>query len=334
MTTARKAWDVIKTEAADWALRSEASFSAPERAAFEAWRLADPRHDFAYQHALAACQDLRALSQIEELNGLAGVPTLRERAIGWSRLLPGLYWLAVRPQRRFGAAVAIGAAAALFVALMGPPVYETPVAELRAVTLDDGSVVTLGANSRLEMHFTASERRVTLDRGDAFFAVTKDASRPFVVTAGDTIVRVVGTKFDVRRGADDVRVAVVEGVVEVARPVPQAKADIHTLTAGQELIAARQGMRTETRVAKLAEPAAWRSGRLDYSSASLRQLIADANRYYAPGIELASDDLGDLQVTTSFRASQVDKMVESLADVLPLEASRRPDGRIILRARH
>ena len=334
MSGERESWDAVKSQAADWAVRGQTSLSRAEREMFEAWLNADARHAYAYDAAFVACEDLAALADVPEARVLLGTPSWRERVIALLRNLPPVHWLAVRPQRRLAGGMVL-AALALFV--LNPPtrspVYETQTAELRAVTLADGSIVTLSGNSRLETNFTRGERRVALTRGDAFFAVTKDPSRPFLVTAGETVVRVVGTKFDVKQSAEEVRVAVVEGVVEVGERASPAHPQ--TITVGQQITAARHGNKMEFRVSELTPPTtAARSLRLDYNGAKLRDIIADANRYYAPGVELSSDNLGDLLVTTSFRSTQVDKMVDSLVEILPVEVDHDVDGRIVIRPRN
>ncbi len=327
-------WDAVKAQAADWAVRTQGVLSRAEREAFETWRAADTRHEYAYQSAVAACEDLATLANVPGARSLLGAPSWRERVIALLRNLPPIHWLALRPERRLAGGMAV--AALVLLALNLPtrsPVYETQTAELRAVTLGDGSVVTLSANSRLVTDFTRSERRVALTRGDAFFAVTKDPARPFLVTAGDTMVRVVGTKFDVKQNAEEVRVAVVEGVVEVGERTSSVNSQV--ITVGQQITATRHGNKMEFRVSELTLPAAAaRSLRLDYNGAKLRDIIADANKYYPPGVELSSDNLGDLLVTTSFRSTQVDKMVDSLVDILPVEVAHDADGRIIIRPRN
>jgi transmembrane sensor len=78
---------------------------------------------------------------------------------------------------------------------------------------------------------------------------------------------------------------------------------------------------------------AWRSGRLVYDNAALRDIVADANRYTHTRIVIVDPQLETLRLTTSFRTSQVDGMVETLQAALPLVAERRVNGDILLRAR-
>ena len=333
MSAANTDWDNVKAQAAEWVFRTQGTLSKSQLEAFDAWRRADQRHDYAFKAASEAYSDLADLAQIPEVNTLFSPPTWRERTFEALRRFPPLHWLAVRPQRRM--ATGFVAVAALLLAISPPlrsPAYETQVAEMRAVTLPDGSIVALGSNSRLETHFTRNERRVALKRGDAFFAVTKNAARPFYVDAGDAVVRVVGTKFDVARGSADVRVAVVEGTVEVAEPTSSTspkRSDPQFITAGQQLTAARNNGQMEFRVSQLSPPAARASLRLDYSDAKLSDVVADANRYYTPGIELAGT-VGDLRVTMSFRSTQVEATMKNLMGILPVNVAENPDGRLVI----
>jgi transmembrane sensor len=78
---------------------------------------------------------------------------------------------------------------------------------------------------------------------------------------------------------------------------------------------------------------AWRRGRLFYDNTMLRDIVADANRYTRTRIVIADPQLEVLRLTTSFRTSQIDGMIETLQAALPLVAERRANGEILLRAR-
>jgi len=69
------------------------------------------------------------------------------------------------------------------------------VAEQRRVTLADGSSLDIAPDSRLRTRITTHRRDVTLERGQAFFAVMHDGVRPFVVHARGLSVTAVGTAF-------------------------------------------------------------------------------------------------------------------------------------------
>src|SRR5690606_35324362 len=88
-------------------------------------------------------------------------------------------------------------------------------AQVREYRLSDGSRITLGAGSRIRVDYTAAARRLTVEAGEAFFAVARDPQRPFVVHAGSGTITALGTAFNVRSLAGRVVVTVVEGKVEV-----------------------------------------------------------------------------------------------------------------------
>src|SRR5690606_38747537 len=79
--------------------------------------------------------------------------------------------------------------------------------------LSDGSSLILNTNSIVQQHYSATQRMVRLESGEALFNVAHDASRPFVVLAADGVFRAVGTRFSVRIDPDHVTVTVTEGRV-------------------------------------------------------------------------------------------------------------------------
>lgn len=305
--------------------------SAFDVAAFERWRSARPEHAAAFDRAEQVWQ---------ELGDLQTLPESREFFDEVAQL--------VKPRPRFyqrhrvSLALAAGIAAVALVLvpqLFGGRQYETQTAEVRALNLPDGSRVTLGAQSRIELSFTDTERRLRLEGGEAFFEVHKDPKRPFIVDAGAARIRVLGTKFDVHRGREQIDVAVLEGLVEVlpapaARPrirSEAAEAPIHVLKAGQQLSIGADQPNVVPRPTSLnTPPGSWRTGRLSYDSARLIEVIADANRYYPAGVSLASAELADFKVTTAFSVDQIDPLINSLTQALPLTARRDASGHVTL----
>jgi transmembrane sensor len=93
---------------------------------------------------------------------------------------------------------------------------ETELGEWKAVTLADGSELQLGPNTRLKFDLNEEQRSIALLRGEAYFKVAKDATRPFLVEANAYAVKAVGTQFAVSHRSDEVIVTVREGEVRVA----------------------------------------------------------------------------------------------------------------------
>lgn len=218
--------------------------------------------------------------------------------------------------------------------------YSTVGANISDVSLPDGSVVTLGAQSSLTVAFTSGERRVILDEGEGYFAVASNPSIPFTVVAGETAVRAVGTAFDVRRAIGSVRVDVVEGEVSVQSPTPAGTA-ANGSSLSATLINAKAGERlifdpviglTKRPTPPYAELAAWRTGRLEYFGEDLNRVVADANRYFDGDIKIISDTIGEMKVTATFPTSAVDQIFEILAEQVPITVSRTDNGDILLSA--
>jgi transmembrane sensor len=317
----------VHDEAAAWVAQLEGRAPvADERARFDEWIARSPAHAAAYEEALQTWRDLAAMRGSERYRALLGEPTFRERMVS-----------ALRAPR--WAVVAISAATLVVVVWLGlsldalpflhrPTHVVTQLAEVREVMLPDGTRIVLGAESQLDFVVTGKTRRATLIAGDAFFAVAHDPTRPFIVSTGDCTVRVVGTQFEIRRRPATIRVAVREGRVAVKRADTD---EASVLLSGAAWTAGNGGV--EIRAVDAMDVGAWRSGRLVYDNAALRDIVADANRYTRTRIVVADPQLETLRVTTSFRTSQIDGMVETLQAALPLVAERRPTGDIVLHAR-
>jgi transmembrane sensor len=328
--------DLIDEQASNWVVRQESTALSPdEQRDLQAWRAADPRHDRTYDSLRRTWGDIKALSGLAEL-----APVMEPHAAAGTGERANRRW------RPFAAAGFASAAAAVLVAILGvdapspppAPVFATEVAELRRLRLGDGTLITLGAKSEISVQFAGGERRVTLAGGEAFFEVARDVARPFVVTAGGSTIRVLGTKFDVARAAGSVRVSVLEGHVQVKAPSAGSQT-LHNLRAGQHLeLASSSGAVARESVgatpvaisqAPVPTPGSWRSGRLTYENARLGHVVADINRYYEPGVEL-DPAIADLRVTASFKTRELEAFLAALDTALPVRVTEEKSGAIQL----
>jgi transmembrane sensor len=249
-----------------------------------------------------------------------------------------------------GLAAAAAAAGIGFVLLPSRgELYRTEPGEQRRITLADGSSVMLNTASRLRVRMTDTERRLTLEEGQAFFRVAKDSSRPFRVFAGNDEVRAIGTAFDVRRDGDRARVVLVEGVVAIYRgtehkpaeapkvlnhPMAVAPEDhlLAVLEAGQQAVLAPDAP-VQVASVDLAKAQAWRFGRLILDSAPLGDTVADLNRYGGKQIVLADSSLETLRISGVFHTRQPDAFVEGVTAALPVRIASEDSSRIVLARR-
>jgi ferric-dicitrate binding protein FerR (iron transport regulator) len=188
--------------------------------------------------------------------------------------------------------------------------------ERDTVTLADGSTVILAAESRLEYpgEFAATSRDVTLV-GEAFFRVSQDAAKPFVVRAGTALVQVVGTEFVVRTPADsanDVTIAVAEGSVSV-RPRGAPSGQGVLLHPNQVARVNPEGVTTVSDAGDLDRYLGWVEGRLVFDNAPLPVVLAELERWYALEFRVVDANLSSRRVTARLRVGSLQETMDALA---------------------
>jgi transmembrane sensor len=171
---------------------------------------------------------------------------------------------------------------------------------------------------------------VRLAAGEAFFAVHKDATRPFIVETPAGSVRVTGTKFDVRTETDGaLEVTVVEGSVQAhpgeaaGRPSTPVQ-----LGAGDQLSAGPGGVSVHTLPAAALEDAlAWRQGQIVFDGVPLREALARFARYHGRGIT-ATPEAAELRVGARFSLDDLDGFFAGLEEVLPVRVTHNLNGTV------
>lgn len=175
--------------------------------------------------------------------------------------------------------------------------YESPGNRLINVTLDDGTVVNLGPESKLTVPrmFGENLRAVKVD-GSANFNVTQTLPQPFRVQVGDAWILVRSTTFAVRRYRDDSAavIRVKEGMVEVV-----VGAEVRSVEAGKALKVADGGRISEPSATEIEETASWADGRVIISGRTLRYVLPRLKRFYGLDIKVLDTRLLDRQVFLS-----------------------------------
>lgn len=198
--------------------------------------------------------------------------------------------------------------------------HSTATAEIRTVTLADGSSVSLGAKSAIAVEITAGTRSVKLLSGRAFFDVARDVNRPFTVQAGEAAVTVLGTAFDVGLSDEAVSVAVKRGLVGVR--YDEGVTHIGEQVApGSELVIRRgSGVATRQSV-PVGEIGSWSDGRLFVENATIADVVAELRRYHRGWILLGDDQIGQLRVTGIYNLHQPEQALRAM--LLPVGGSMR-----------
>jgi transmembrane sensor len=207
----------------------------------------------------------------------------------------------------------------------GQQSYSTPIAGRGQSVLPDGSKVDLGAGSRITTQYSDTTRGVTVDSGEAFFSVKKDARRPFVVTAGNLRVIAVGTAFDVRRAGDQVVVAVEEGKVRVSDTAGSGP-DLAAVGAGEQAVYREKVRSLALGQIKLADAASWRDGILKYEHEPLSVVVADLNRYSTRKIVIGDPSIASLPFTGTVFSTRIDDALHAFSDVFPVTLIEHADS--------
>ncbi len=196
--------------------------------------------------------------------------------------------------------------------------FETEVGEIRHLSLEDGSRVSLGGRSVLATRVGDRVRHMRLDAGEAFFDVAHDETRVFTVIGAGLKAEALGTAFEVRLGDHGPEVFVEEGRVRVTAT---ATGEQTVIGAGER--AALRGGTLKRAAINPAGVAPWRRQRFSFIDQPLSEVVAEVNRYYRPGVTIASPQLGARKVTAAFTIEQIPQALESLAQELGGHLVRR-----------
>lgn len=309
----------IEEAAAHWLVRQTDGLSSDEQAQLDAWL------NIAAEHRTVFWRLEYSWEKAGRLVALRGPATLAEAI---AEATPPVV------SRRALPRWAVGLAATLAVVVLAstafvwprPAHYATDTGERRMVALSDGSRVELNTETRLRASMSPDSREAWVDKGEAYFEVAHDASRPFTVHMGDRTVRVLGTRFSVRRDGDDVRVVVAEGRVRLSGPRsgPESKSvilvrgDVATGVGASVLQSRTSGQRVEDQLA-------WRRGLLVFDQITLSDAAAEFNRYNQTQLKVLDLPTANIRIGGSFEATNVEAFVRLLQSAYGLEIAREGD---------
>lgn len=329
--------DLVEVATA-WFVRMRSDLvTGTDRHDFQAWLARDPAHRDAYAEAealwgeIGAMPDPRAApeAQPDAAEERGTVLDFRDRRAPYRRAPRGL---------RYGA-VAASVALIGWVTLWSVGGYDglradhrTEVGETRTVTLPDGSTAELNTDTAIAVAFSERHRRIELFRGEAFFTVAKDETRPFDVIAGSGTSRAVGTAFDVLDADGTVTVIVDEGTVQVSRQPDADDADSVLLHQGDTATYARMGDIDVSRI-EVGTATAWRQGRLVFANWRLRDVVQEIDRYRPGAITLLGSQIAEERFTGVFNLADTDRALDAIESTLAVDVVRITPYLTVLRAR-
>lgn len=240
------------------------------------------------------------------------------------------------------------AASLLFVLFLLPSLFTKPQPVIAAaernevstgngsrtkVQLPDGSLVWLNAGSKLhyDKDFGITTRHVTLS-GEAFFDVTKNKEKPFIIQTSSIDIKVVGTAFNVKAYPGDrtTETSLIRGIIEVT--IKNRPNDKIILSPNEKLIVENNPVE-KSRLASTgrAEPVVsinpiqpskkdstiteiqWVQNRLVFDDERLQEIALKMERWYNVKIEIESEKLFDKRISGSFINENIDQAMEALS---------------------
>lgn len=292
----------IRSEAARWYNEMLSGDLVGEKALrFQTWFAKSPKHRRAYQ-MIDRAWTIAAKTQIE-LSTLRDAEVQRARS-GWK----------VRLSLAASLMVAIGVAAYPLVTKHASyddgkvQSFQTASGQRTAITLPDGTKVTLDSETEMTFYDLKSERRIKMLEGRAFFDVAKDRSRPFIVHVGGKSVRAIGTAFEISFGRGDIEVILAEGEVRVE---DSATKNGTTMTAGRQLVMASD-RRWLIHKIDVEKETSWTSGRLIFMNDPLSKALTEVNRYSNQKLVFENNAIPDKEIVGIFSAGDVEAFVKAL----------------------
>ncbi|MEI6749804.1 MAG: FecR domain-containing protein, partial [Bacteroidota bacterium] len=191
-------------------------------------------------------------------------------------------------------------------------------------TLPDGSLITLNKQSKLKYPEQFKDgKRIVILTGEAFFKVTKNPLKPFVVDAGIAKVKVLGTVFNVSAyPGKDIRVKVNEGRVLFFTLDPGNRDTLSILlTAGMSGILKQGALKPEVVEKSAPDKLFWANRTLDFNGTPLSVVFELVEKYYGVKISASTPDILNCRLTASFVDEPVGRINTVIAESLELKLS-------------
>ena len=181
-----------------------------------------------------------------------------------------------------------------------------PMGMRSSVVLSDGTKVILNAGTTLSYPaaFVSGQREVKVN-GEAFFEVSHDKEHPFIVSAENVKVKVLGTKFNVKAYDDDdnIEVTLAEGKVGVGLDTK----NLIQIMPGQQIKASHRFIKREVR---LQSYTSWICGKFYFTNYPLEKIAKQLERSFNVRIQILGNDLRNAAFTGDFvRGENIDQIL-------------------------
>jgi len=193
--------------------------------------------------------------------------------------------------------------------------------------LPDGSVVSLHKGSQIKYpsSFASGTRNVEL-KGEAYFKVTQDKTKPFIVASGDARVEVLGTQFNVntKTSSGAMEVVLTSGKVSVyyeEKPLVNVM-----LMPGEKAVVYTENKLISKSANTDVNYLAWKTRLLEFDNETLAEVINTLQNVYQTPVTLADNQLAGCRVTASFNNQSLESVLKVIEETLDLQVKQNGNG--------
>jgi transmembrane sensor len=202
---------------------------------------------------------------------------------------------------------------------------KAPLAELKIVKLPDGSTISLNAGSKISYRkgFGKTHRNMTI-KGEAYFEVEKNKALPFVISANEASIEVVGTKFNVKAypSVKEIKVLVTEGTVKLFQTKnPSNKT---TLVAGESGSYAETSDSVRKSAVSNLNDIAWKTLVVDFNNTNLLEVAGILENTYHVPLEI-DPKVQNCLITVHFEKQDLVSILKVLKSTLDLKITTEND---------
>lgn len=230
----------------------------------------------------------------------------------------------------------IAASLILLIAIswLGYQKFKTPelierltVAQSSTVILPDESVVKLNKNSAMSYpeYFKGDKREIRLTKGEAFFTITPDSDKPFIIKTKEITIRVVGTSFNVKCSENSTEVIVASGKVKVMQ-----KGNEISLNPNEKVIAHHQNQELKKEEVTDQLYQYYFTKTFVANGTPLWRIVEVLNEAYNVKIVIRNKDLENLPLTSTFKNESLEQILDVLKETFNLQIIKE-DSIIILK---
>lgn len=203
----------------------------------------------------------------------------------------------------------------------------TPPGSRSRINLPDGTQVWLNGGSNLKFNntFDETDRSVTFT-GEAYFEVKHNAKKPFVVNAGEIIVRVMGTAFNIKAYPEEetIETTLEQGSLSVEEINPDGKSVSRAILEPDQraIFIKNNTVKEQLQISKKIDSqiyTSWKDNKLVFRNEPFKSLVLKLEKWYGITIEIEDAEINDYHFNGTFENETINDVLKIIHATLPIK---------------